>query len=47
MIPAVEAALDQKVTEQIRIGQQGAKSDAPRQQAIRELVPGAIPRWSR
>ena len=38
---AVEAALDKSVTEQIQTAQTAIKSDAPRQEAIKQLVPGA------
>ena len=38
---AITADLDAKVTEQIDIAQNAAKSDAPRQSAIKELAPGA------
>ena len=38
---AVEAALDKSITEQIEIAQKAIKSDAPRQEALKKLAPGA------
>jgi hypothetical protein len=38
---AIAADLDVKVTEQIKAARTAAATDAPRQQAVREIVPGA------
>ena len=38
---AIEAALDDKVTKQVKAARNALQTDAPRQNAIKELVPGA------
>ena len=38
---AIESALDSKVTEQLNQAQVAARADAPRQNAVKEFIPGA------